>query len=158
MALGAAVRRYRELPATRRKLLREALAALLWSRLCMAVLPFRRLATPLEVGREEDALAPGPDEAGLVQEIGWAVQAAAGRVPWDSRCLAQALAAGRMLGRRGLDSTLFIGVRKDPPASFSAHAWLRCGGCFVTGGDGSLDHEVMGRFRLGRSRPGRPRP
>ncbi len=153
MGLLAAVRRYRGLPASRRALLREALGALVWSRLAMAFLPFRRLASRIEDPAGAGASSLGEEASLLVQEVGWAVQAAAGRVPWDSRCLAQALAAGRMLRRRGLPSVLYLGVRRESASGFSAHAWLRCGPHAVTGGDGSLDHEVLGRFVPGGTQP-----
>ncbi len=146
MSAWAAVQRYRALPEPRRRLFRDALGALLRSRLRMAVLPFRILsARHGDLGAETSTdLAEGAVRE--VLDVGWAVQAAAGWVPWDSRCLAQALAAGLMLQRRGLPSTLYLGVRKEGRGGFSAHAWLRCGPHFVTGGDGGQDHEMLCSF------------
>jgi hypothetical protein len=55
---------------------------------------------------------------------------AVGRVlrvlPVDSRCLIQSLVLTRLLARRGMESSLVIGVR--PGARFGAHAWVEAAG------------------------------
>jgi transglutaminase superfamily protein len=39
-----------------------------------------------------------------------------------------------MLGRRGLDSTIRLGVAKDADGNLQAHAWLCAGDAILTGG------------------------
>jgi hypothetical protein len=55
--------------------------------------------------------------------------------PWDAKCLAQAVAGKWMLRRRGLPSTLYLGVERvhEGEKWLEAHAWLRSGTDFVTG-------------------------
>ena len=65
-----------------------------------------------------------------------AIYAACRRVTWDSKCLDQALAAKKILNKRGLPCTLYMGVIMDKDNKMTAHAWLRCGTCPVTGGRG----------------------
>ncbi len=140
------LRRFLSLPWRTRLLLLEALLALLFARIAMAVLPFRRIAAWLGAeGWESSADAPADAEARAV-EVGRAVTRVAPHVPWDSRCLAQALAGAWMLGRRGIPATLYFGVRKDPEQPFSAHAWLRCGKRIVTGEPEHKTFEVIARF------------
>ncbi len=81
--------------------------------------------------------APGvaPDPADLARRS-WAIAAVAARVPWRSDCLIQAMAADRWLRRDRLETEFFIGVATGADSGFGAHAWLRSGGCVVTGGDG----------------------
>jgi transglutaminase superfamily protein len=43
-------------------------------------------------------------------------------LPTDSRCLMRSLVLTRMLSRRGIESSLVIGVR--PGERFAAHAWV----------------------------------
>jgi hypothetical protein len=43
-------------------------------------------------------------------------------LPTDSRCLMRSLTLTRVLARRGIDTTLVIGVRTEP--EFGAHAWI----------------------------------
>jgi hypothetical protein len=128
--------RYRRLPATRRRLLWEALAAFALARLAMVVLPFRRIAFWLGTPGTESSLNASPEQVKVAAEIGWAIGCLARRVPWDSRCLAQALAATWMLRRRGLESTLSFGANHGTSREFIAHAWLRFGPSLVTGGGG----------------------
>ena len=74
-----------------------------------------------------------PDVAAWrVGRIAWAVHHAALLVPRAS-CLTQGLAAQIMLARRGLPTTLHIGVKKDEAAPFEAHAWLTFEGRVILG-------------------------
>lgn len=47
-------------------------------------------------------------------------------LPTDSRCLIRSLVLLALLERRGVASTLVIGVQAEP--EFSAHAWIECEG------------------------------
>jgi Transglutaminase-like superfamily len=138
--------RYRTLPVPSRRLIRESLLALFMARLALACVPFRCLAGWLgTVGAESGGeLSPAQEQA--ARDISWAVGALARRVPWDSRCLAQAIAAYRMLLKRGIEATVYFGVKPDPRRPFDAHAWLRCGPCLVTGGEGHSDYRVLAQF------------
>jgi hypothetical protein len=59
----------------------------------MAFLPFRRIAAWLGTPGAESPATATAEEIRTAQEVGWAVGVLARRVPWDGRCLAQALAA-----------------------------------------------------------------
>jgi hypothetical protein len=112
------------------------------------LLPFRWLAPRL--GRLESA-APGaapvsPEQVLQAQTVGWAVRALARRLPWDARCLAQAVTGKWMLQRRGLPSTLYLGVDRGQEEWLQAHAWLRCGDAFVTGEPQHERFKVIGAF------------
>ncbi|HST09035.1 MAG TPA: lasso peptide biosynthesis B2 protein [Terriglobales bacterium] len=128
--------RYRRLSAARRQLLWEALAAFTLARFAMAFLSFKRIAVWLGTPGRESPLNATAEQVEVAAEIGWAVGCLARRVPWDSRCLAQGLAATWMLRRRGLESTLSFGADRGSSREFIAHAWLRFGPSLVTGGGG----------------------
>lgn len=136
------LQRVARIPGSQRRLLGEALIALLMARGAMAFLPFRRIAAWLGTPGAESPATATAEEICTAKEIGWAVGAVARRVPWDGRCLAQALAATRMLRRRGLEGTVSFGACQGESAGFDAHAWLRLGSCIVTGG---VTHE---RFKI----------
>jgi hypothetical protein len=130
------LQRFCRIPRSRQWLLGEALIALSIARIAMALLPFRRVAAWMgTLGAETPATATAI-EIGVAEEIGWAVRVLAGRVPWDGRCLAQALAATGMLRRRGLEGTVNFGVCRGEITELDAHAWLRFGPHIVTGGPG----------------------
>jgi hypothetical protein len=76
-------------------------------------------------------------------DVAWGIGAAARRVPWRSKCLEQAIAAKMMLRRRGVHSTLYLGVTREPTG---AHAWVRVGGWNVTGGQDVSRYAVVASF------------
>ena len=124
------------------------LEAVLWlalARLGLLILPFHRLAPWLGAHMAQTGRALDTRAEGLAQEVGWAVRAVARRTPWESACLAQAIAAKAMLRRRGLPSTLYLGVARDEARRLTAHAWLRCGAEVITGGDYS-EYAVISSF------------
>lgn len=139
-------RKFLALPWASRACLLEALLALMAARLAMALLPFRRIASWLGRTGAESPSVVSPTSTDTATRVGWAVRAIAPWVPWDSRCLAQALAGAWMLRRRGIPTTLYLGVRKEPGKDFSAHAWLRCGTGIVTGAPGHRSFEVIACF------------
>jgi len=140
------LKRAARLPGSRRRLLGEALIALLIARVAMAFLPFRRIAAWLGAPGTENSATATAEEICTAQEVSWAVSVVARRVPWDGRCLAQALAATGMLRRRGLEGTVSFGVCQGESAGFDAHAWLRFGSCVVTGGPGHQRFKVITTF------------
>ena len=145
------LKRYARIPRARRRLLWEALGALAIARVAMALLPFRRIAAWLGTPGAESPATAAPEEIRTAEEVGWAVAVLARRVPWDGRCMAQALAATGMLRRRGLEGTVSFGARRGESAGFDAHAWLRLGSCVVTGGPGHQRFKTVTTFA--RSRP-----
>jgi hypothetical protein len=58
--------------------------------------------------------------------LGRAVARTLGLLPSDTRCLIRSLVLTEMLSRRGIESSLVIGVRTDD--GFEAHAWVEHGG------------------------------
>jgi transglutaminase-like putative cysteine protease len=144
-------KRLRDLPRARKALLAEALAALALARLAMACLPFRRIAAWLGTPGAESPAEASPAETRMGEEIGWAVGVLGRRVPWDGRCLAQALAATAMLRRRGLEGTVSFGARPGRESPFAAHAWLRVGSSVVTGGAGHQTFQIFTTFARRRT-------
>jgi hypothetical protein len=135
-------------------LLIEALCALALARALTLCLPFRRIARMIgELGIEGPETVPVAEEE-IAAKIGWAVAAMARYVPWDGRCLTQAIGGWRMLARRGIFGTVYLGVAGVPASSEKLvfHAWLRCGSRFVTGGNGRLHYTVLASFsrKVGR--------
>jgi hypothetical protein len=128
-----------------RLLLIEALCLLAFARLAILSVPFRRIA-PLLGQTMAESPSKDPESDVRAERISWAVQTAARHTPWESKCLAQALAGKLMLKLRGIASTLYFGVAKEGEASLSAHAWLRCGERVLTGGPVSDRFTMIASF------------
>ncbi|MFQ5349576.1 MAG: lasso peptide biosynthesis B2 protein [Thermoanaerobaculia bacterium] len=133
------------LPWADRALLAEAALALAASRLAVLLVPFRWIAPRLG---ETMAHTPREDPADpeLLRRIGWSVSVASRNLPWTSRCLAEAIAGKMMLKRRGVPSTLYLGLAKQGEVDLEAHAWLRCGSRVLTGERVSEGYTVIASF------------
>jgi len=138
--------------AADRRLLGEAMLWLGLARCAILTIPFRwttRLFAlrPGEAGTGMDQ--PCPEVA---QRVGWALRTAAAHSPWQSTCLAQALAGAGMLRIRRIPATLAMGVAKsaDEPRSLEAHAWLSCDGSILTGRDAVEKYNVIAEFSVSR--------
>lgn len=138
------------LPWRKRLLLTEAALQLAVSRLVIACVPFHRIARRLGTeGRESTTTTPAPRQI-MAEDVGWAIETMARYAPWNTLCLAQALAASRMLARRGATSTIYFGVATpDQHNPFNAHAWLRCGDTIVTGAVNKGHYKVLTCFSRG---------
>lgn len=78
--------------------------------------------------RASSACAPlAADDLVHAAELGRAVNRVLAFAPSRSRCLVQSLVLTRMLARRGVDSSLVIGVTSG--GTFGAHAWVEADGC-----------------------------
>jgi hypothetical protein len=125
------------------------LEAVLWlglARLAILVLPFRRLAPFLGRHMAQSPADAGAAPAEMLDRLSWALAAASRHLPWECKCLAQALAGKAMLQRRGLPSTLYLGLAKGGEAGLRAHAWLRCGERILTGRQGMAGFTVIASF------------
>jgi hypothetical protein len=140
------VRKLARLAGADRRALLEAAALLGLARAAIPVVRFRRIAPLLgrHMAQTGARLPPGALEH--VRRVGWSIEAAARRVPWESACLTQAVAAKLMLRRRGIASTLYLGVRVPEGRALDAHAWLRAGDTIVTGRDGMQRFSVVATF------------
>lgn len=131
-----------------RALFFEALRELIRAKILIHTIPFRKLAPQLGRLGEETPPAISPAERAVAVKISWAVQCAARYVPVGFVCLPQAIAAQRLLRRRGLASTLYLGVAPDrkSPQNITAHAWLRAGDKILTGEQEAITHRELARF------------
>ena len=116
----------------------EALLLLAVFRAAILLLPFRRITTLMGLEQNNKDCVQAFVSTNSPADIGWAIQAAAARTPWESACLVQALAGMVMLSRRGINATLYLGVAKGEAGqeAMDAHAWLRCGDRIISGAAG----------------------
>lgn len=125
--------------------LSEAFVLLGISRGAVLLLPFRYISSFLGTMDGETPPTATDDQLQVAQQIAHAIALGSRYTPWRSNCLAQAITAKMMLRRRGVDSTLYLGVKKED-TGLEAHAWLRVGQISVTGGQISLQFHTICRF------------
>jgi transglutaminase superfamily protein len=102
----------------------EILAAYARTRLWLVRGDFRHAVGGLRAAPANRPVSGDPVIAG--RRLGSAVVRTLRLLPTDSRCLMRSLVLTRLLARRGIASTLVIGVRSGE--SFEAHAWVEHAG------------------------------
>ena len=112
----------------------EALFALAAAQALVRIVPPRKWRDRFAPSSSLSASgAIGKDQLEPVRRVRFAIARAARNLPTDPNCLPQALAARRMLERRGIESSLFIGAERDEQGKANFHAWLKVGSEWVTG-------------------------
>jgi hypothetical protein len=139
-------RRFLALPTERRKLLFEACLYLVWARLILLVLPFRRL-TPFFNRPSPPAMILDPVERRrLRQDVGWAIELAGRHLPGETTCFPRGIAAQAMCRRRGVGAVLCYGAATLPETGLSAHVWVLDGTEGVVGHQAASDYRILARF------------
>ncbi|MDG0814413.1 lasso peptide biosynthesis B2 protein [Cohnella rhizosphaerae] len=128
-----------------RRMFLEALAYLTWARLLL-LLPFHKYARFLGQPMTETAQDTEPGSRESASRVSSAIRRAGRLTPLDTRCLVRAIAAMKMLQRREVETTLYLGTAKDKDGRMIAHAWLRCGNQYVTGAEEMRGFTVVGKF------------
>ena len=116
-----------------RRLFMEVAIWLGIARLAVLVVPFRWIAPFLGRHMAESPQTTEAKEKEIAERISRVVQTASRHMPWECKCLTRAIACKSMLKRRGLRTTLYLGVAKGGEEHLKAHAWLRTGDLIVTG-------------------------
>ena len=124
-------------------MLPEALFLSAYYRFLILYIPFAKLSQKIGTLGYETPF--DTDYRNIVRQIRTVVEAVCRHTPWESKCLVRALTAKKMLNRRGCPCTLYMGVKQTGDGKMDAHAWLRCGDMYVTGGKGT-GYAVTGLF------------
>lgn len=119
----------------------EAFILLGWARILKAK-SFSTIAPSLGEQMKETSFNLENSNSVLLKDISNAVNIMSKYTIWESMCLVKAIAAMKMLERRKIESTLYLGTGKDERGMLIAHAWLRSGPYYITG------FEVMNRFTV----------
>jgi len=100
-------------------------------------------------GGESEAAMPDDDQKRLMFYVSDKVKRVANRVPWESKCLVQAMVAQRLLRDYGVGSTLYLGVARsgDADNKMIAHAWVRSGPYNICGG-ASEKYAAVAKFTM----------
>jgi len=132
-------------PPYRRSLIVEAVFFLGWARILKA-LPFQKVAPSLGSPMVESSYTSDASDETEIRNISKVIWMTSRHTWWQSMCLVKAIAAMKMLERRNIDSTLYLGTAKDSSGKLIAHAWLRSGPFYVTGAEEMSAFTEVGRF------------
>ena len=107
--------------------------------------PFNKLRKRMGSHKQESLDKVDNDTYRIARRISSRVMFVSAKTPWESKCLVQALTAQKLLKNQGISTTIYLGVRKEGN-EMKAHAWLRCGEYYVTGGAIRDQYTVVAKF------------
>ncbi len=138
--------KYLKLPLRTKLILMEAYVLLGFSRLIIWKLKFKRIAGILGKINQETEFSNEGIDVYKVKQVAMAIKIISKHTFWENKCLVQVFTAKLMLNKRKQKSTVYLGVAKDESQCMIAHAWLRSGRIYVTGGDGSIKFTITSKF------------
>ncbi|WP_246943850.1 lasso peptide biosynthesis B2 protein [Bacillus pinisoli] len=127
-------------------LLIEAYFYLGWARCQLLYRPFSKVAPSLGSYMKETDEITSEFEMKDLKYIRHAIHIMSKYTFWESKCFVRAIAALKMLERRNINSTLYLGTSKDENGKMIAHAWLRSGSLYITGYEEMHRFTVTGKF------------
>lgn len=128
-----------------KKLLFECYLYLGWARI-LKIISFSKVAPTLGIQMEETTFALNSTNKEMLSNISQTIHIVSRYTFWESQCLVKAIAAMKMLERRRIESTLYLGTTKDEKGELVAHAWLRSGPFYLTGFEGMDKFTVVSKF------------
>ena len=114
-------------------------------RLCLLLVPMPRIEKMIGVRGAESEAEETLENIKLAKLVGFHVNRVTAHLPLKRKCFVRALSARKILMKRGVNTTLYLGVGKED-GNMVAHAWLRCGQLYVTGGNGN-GYAMVAKFR-----------
>lgn len=137
--------KYVKLPLKEKMALAEATFFLIMIKVMILLFPLRWYKNMLGVQNKNRDFAPDLITMHVISLVSRAIARSRKIIPWKNQCLTEAIAAKLLLRRRGVVSTLYLGVNRDNN-KMTAHAWLCCGKLFVTGKRGMEKFTVVSSF------------
>ena len=114
-------------------------------RFCIRFIPMKFLRKYFGVENEESDMEIPDQDYQYIKSVAYHVNRSANKTPWESKCLVRALTARHVLKQRGINSTLFLGVGKEQERMI-AHAWVRVGKWYITGGNGE-NYTIVAKYK-----------
>lgn len=107
-------------------------------RLLTGIIPFRWLVRTLGDPLENRAacMLVTPEQRRKARQIGKMMHLVGRSVPWQCKCMAEAVCVKFLLNLYGIPSVAYLGayMDSDDPNGMKAHAWVTCGALTVIGG------------------------
>ncbi|MGG1635389.1 lasso peptide biosynthesis B2 protein [Paenibacillus sp. FSL K6-3182] len=115
-------------------------------RMQLLYFPFSRIAPTLGVYLKETDSEYSQQNHEIIFNVYQSIEIMGRNTFWETKCLVRAITAMKMLERRQIESTLYLGTAKDENGKLIAHAWLRSGSLVVSGAEEMNRFTVTGMF------------
>ncbi len=129
-----------------KRLLRQTFFWLVVSFIWVRWLPLRWFSHRLGVFRKETDVALEEGQEQLLRKAQHALRRLKRRLPWKVKCFEEAITIKKVLKSYGIESTLYLGVKKEGEQNLKAHAWLKAGDKVVAGEKGHKAFSIVGFY------------
>ncbi|MFP4025898.1 MAG: lasso peptide biosynthesis B2 protein [Thiohalospira sp.] len=129
-----------------KRLLRQTFFWLVVSFIWVRWLPLRWFSKKLGTFRKAIDVDLQERQEQLIRKTQNALRRLKRRLPWKVKCFEEAIAVKKVLFFYGIESTLYLGVKKEGEQNLKAHAWLKAGGRLVAGEKGHKTFSVVGFY------------
>ena len=116
--------------------------------LALKAIPMRKLSTLMGFHLENRQLCTlaSKDQRLTALRMGHIMSSVSNHVPWQCRCLSEALCVKWMLGLYAIPSVFYLGASLDEPTGMKAHAWITVGHRTIVGGPQHFKYNVVATF------------
>ena len=97
--------------------------------------PSKKLEDRLGIRGEETSYEESKDKIAVARLYAFHINRITERLPWEEKCLVRALTLRKFLIKEKIPCTIYLGVTTEK-GKLEAHAWLRCGNLWASGGSG----------------------
>ena len=116
-----------------------------WYRFLVLHMDTKKMQTKWGSEGEESSEEEALEHYRYAKKVSYCVNQICDKTSWESKCLVRALTAQKLLKDKNIASTMYLGCRLEN-GKMVAHAWIRCGRMYVTGGNGE-GYAVVDKFR-----------
>ncbi len=113
-------------------------------RLMVRFAPMSKIRPKLGIEKLESPVEESIDNQKIAKLYAFHVNRITEHLPWEAKCLVRALTLKKLLSEKRISSTIYLGIKKEEN-KMVAHAWLRSGLLFLTGGTGK-GYTVVGKY------------
>ena len=113
-------------------------------RIMVKTVPMSKVHSKLGIEKQESPVEETEENVKIAKLYAFHVNRITEHLPWDAKCLVRALTLKKLLSENRISCTIYLGVKKEDN-KLSAHAWLRSGTLYLTGGIGK-GYTVVGKF------------
>lgn len=115
-----------------------------WYRFKILTSPMSKIEKKMGVKGEESADELEIETQKEALRIGRRVEYTAKITPWTSNCFVKALTTSKLLKEKKISHTIYFGVGNEND-KMVAHAWVRSGKIYITGGNGK-EYSTVAKF------------
>ena len=114
-------------------------------RFCVKHMKMKKLYKKMGTEGEESKAEESEEHIAYAKMAAFHVNRISEHLPWEEKCFVRALTLRKFYMKKGISCTIYMGV-KMIDGKMTAHAWLRCGLLYMSGGSGK-GYTVVTKFR-----------